>query len=76
MKPLPYPRAISDIINFMTNSYNQTIMETSKYEQALSQYNLNISDAEVAAAVKRIIEEKVPENDTIEVKTTRRVCWP
>lgn len=52
----------------MTNSYNQTIMETSKYEQALSQYNLNISDAEVAAAVKRIIEEKVPENDTIEVK--------
>lgn len=52
----------------MTNSYNQTIMETSKYEQALSQYNLNISDAEVAAAVERIIEEKVPENDTIEVK--------
>ncbi len=43
-------------------------METSKYEQALSQYNLNISDAEVAAAVKRIIEEKVPENDTVEVK--------
>jgi len=52
----------------MTNSYNQTIMETSKYEQALSQYNLNISDAEVAAAVKRIIDEKVPENDTVEVK--------
>ena len=40
----------------------------SKYEQALSQYNLNISDAEVAAAVKRIIDEKVPENDTLEVK--------
>ena len=43
-------------------------METSKYEQALAQYNCNISDAEVAAAVKRIIEEKVPENDTLEVK--------
>jgi deoxyribose-phosphate aldolase len=43
-------------------------MEQSKYDQALSQYNLNISDAEVAAAVKRIIEEKVPENDTLEVK--------
>ncbi len=40
----------------------------SKYEQALAQYNCNISDAEVAAAVKRIIEEKVPENDTLEVK--------
>ena len=43
-------------------------MEQSKYEQALSLYNCNISDAEVAAAVKRIIEEKVPENDTVEVK--------
>ncbi len=43
-------------------------MEQSKYEQALSQYNLNISEAEVAAAVKKIIEEKVPENDNVEVK--------
>jgi len=43
-------------------------METNKYEQALAQYNCNISDAEVAAAVKRIIEEKVPQNDTVEVK--------
>ena len=43
-------------------------MEQSKYEQALSLYNCNISDAEVAAAVKRIIDEKVPENDTLEVK--------
>ena len=40
----------------------------SKYEQALAQYNCNISDEEVAAAVKRIIETKVPENDTVEVK--------
>ena len=44
------------------------MMESSKYEQALSLYNCNISDAEVAAAVKRIIDEKVPENDTLEVK--------
>ena len=43
-------------------------MEQSKIDQALSLYNCNISDAEVAAAVKRIIEEKVPENDTVEVK--------
>lgn len=43
-------------------------MELNKYEQALSQYNLNISEAEVAAAVKKIIDEKVPENDTVEVK--------
>ncbi|MCR4993818.1 MAG: deoxyribose-phosphate aldolase [Bacteroidales bacterium] len=43
-------------------------METSKYEQALSLYNLNLNEAEVAAAVKRIIDEKVPENDNVEVK--------
>lgn len=40
----------------------------SKYEQALAKYNCNVSDEEVAAAVKRIIEEKVPENDIVEVK--------
>ncbi len=41
---------------------------TSKVEQALSKYNCNISDEEVAAAVKKIITEKVPENDTLYVK--------
>ena len=40
----------------------------SKYEEALSKYNCDISDAEVAAAVKKIIAEKVPENDTPEIK--------
>ena len=40
----------------------------SKIEQALSKYNCNISDAEVAAAVKKIIDEKVPENNTEDVK--------
>ena len=43
-------------------------MEKNKYEQALSQYNLSINDETVAATVKRIIEEKVPQNDTVEVK--------
>ena len=38
------------------------------YEQALSKYNLAISDADVAAAVKNIIATKVAENDTLEVK--------
>lgn len=40
----------------------------SKIEQALSKYNCNISDEDVAAAVKKIIAEKVPENDTLDVK--------
>ena len=42
--------------------------QMSKYEEALSKYNCDISDAEVAAAVKKIIAEKVPENDTPEIK--------
>ncbi len=42
--------------------------ETSKYEQALSQYTTALDDAQVEAEVKRIIEEKVAENDTPEVK--------
>ena len=42
--------------------------EQSKYESALSKYKLDISDADVSAAVKKIITEKVPENDTLDVK--------
>lgn len=39
-----------------------------KYEEVLAKYNLNISDADVQAAVKDLIINKVPENDTVEVK--------
>ena len=38
------------------------------YEQALSLYDCNISDEEVREAVKKIIAERVYENDTPEVK--------
>ena len=40
----------------------------SKYEEALAKYNCDLSDDEVKAAVKKIIAEKVPENDTPAVK--------
>ena len=40
----------------------------SKIEQVLSKYNLDITDEEVKDAVKKIIAEKVHENDTQEVK--------
>lgn len=40
----------------------------SKYEAALAKYNTNIDDAQVREAVKKIIAEKVHENDTLEVK--------
>ena len=43
-------------------------MPKSQIEEALSKYNLNISDEEVKGAVKKIIAEKVPENDNLDVK--------
>lgn len=44
------------------------IVEKSEYDQALEQYDLNITDEEVKAAVTKIIAEKVSENDNPEVK--------
>lgn len=44
------------------------MIETSKYDQMLALYNTNIKDSDVAAKVAEIIEKKVPENDTLEVK--------
>lgn len=40
----------------------------SKYEEMLSKYNCEINDAEVAEAVRKIIAEKVAENDNLETK--------
>lgn len=42
--------------------------ELSKYEEMLSQYNTKLNDEKVKEAVAKIIEKKVPENDTLEVK--------
>lgn len=46
----------------------ETTIQKGHIEEALSKYNFNISDDEVREAVRRIITEKVPENDTLEVK--------
>lgn len=43
-------------------------MEENKYEKALSLYNCELSDEEVRDTVRKIIVEKVPQNDTQEVK--------
>ena len=40
----------------------------SHIEEALSKYNLDVKDEDVKEAVKKIIAEKVHENDTLEVK--------
>ena len=42
--------------------------QKSKYEEALSKYNTDIDDKAVQEAVRKIITEKVPQNDTMEVK--------
>ncbi|WP_288952755.1 deoxyribose-phosphate aldolase [uncultured Prevotella sp.] len=44
------------------------IVEKSEYDQALEQYDLNITDEDVKAALTKIIAEKVSENDNPEVK--------
>ena len=46
----------------------ETTIQKGHIEEALSKYNFNISDDEVREAVRKIITEKVPENDTLEVK--------
>ena len=40
----------------------------SKYDAALAKYNTQLDDAEIAAQAARIIAEKVPANNTPEVK--------
>lgn len=42
--------------------------DENKYEKALSLYNCEVSDKEVRDAVRKIIAEKVHENDNLEVK--------
>ena len=48
--------------------HHHEMPQKSKIEEALGKYNLDITDEEVKEAVKKIIAEKVPENDTPEVK--------
>ena len=48
--------------------HHEEELQLNKYNAALEQYSLNISDEEVRKAVKTIITEKVHTNDTPEVK--------
>jgi deoxyribose-phosphate aldolase len=41
---------------------------SSRIEEALKKYNVDVNDDEVKAAVQKLIAEKVPQNDTLEVK--------
>lgn len=58
---------IKDII--LNDQENQNAQpKLSKYEEALAKYNTNIDDQAMRDAVRKIIAEKVPENDTMDVK--------
>ena len=50
------------------HEHHQEMPQKSRIEEALSKYNLDVNDEEVKEAVKKIIAEKVHENDTLEVK--------
>ncbi|SFF83623.1 deoxyribose-phosphate aldolase [Prevotella sp. KH2C16] len=56
------------VLNDNENQKQNKPLESSKVEQALKLYDFNISDNEVKAAVQKIIKEKVPANDTLDVK--------
>ena len=58
----------SNIHNEHSHTHRHDAPRVSKYEEALAKYSLDIDDAEVRAAVKKLIGEKVHENDTPEVK--------
>ena len=46
----------------------EIINYSNKIEDILKKYNLEVADAQVKAAVTKLIAEKVPENDTLDVK--------
>lgn len=43
-------------------------LHVNRYEEAFSKFNLDLNDAEVSAAVKKLVDEKINEYDTDEVK--------
>lgn len=42
--------------------------DSNKYDETLAKYNTHLEDAEIERKVARLIEDKVSENDTLEVK--------
>lgn len=69
-KDIQSPVHLKDLINQERNNEKEQQAQpaVNKYEEALKLYNTDIDDQEVKEAVKKLIAEKVPENDTLEVK--------
>ena len=60
--------AITKDIDAHEHHHHHHAPQTNKYEEALALYNTHIDDVEIREAVKKIIAEKVHENDNIETK--------
>lgn len=56
------------VLNDIEKQKQNKPLEPSKVEQALKLYDFNVGDEEVKDAVRKIIDEKVPANETPEVK--------
>jgi len=59
---------MAENINEHAHHHHHDEPKMSKYDEALSRYNTDINDEEVREAVKKIIAEKVHENDNLETK--------
>jgi deoxyribose-phosphate aldolase len=59
---------MSENCNCGCGGHHHHVDEESKYEFVLNEYSQAMSDEEVAAKVKKLIEEKVEENNNLEVK--------
>ena len=57
---------IKDIV--MNNINDTNNEENNKYQEALSKYDCTLNDEQVAAEVKQLLAEKLPENDNLDVK--------
>lgn len=55
-------------VNEETHEHHHDEPKMSKYEEALSKYNTNIEDISIKEKVRKLITEKVAENDTKEIK--------
>jgi len=59
---------IEEHCNCGHHHHEHDVPKMSKYDEALQKYEFHLDDAAISEAVKKIIAEKVPENDTPEVK--------
>ena len=68
LKQIISTMAITQNIEPQAHHHHDHEHKMSKYEEALKLYNTQLDDAEISSAVRKIIAEKVPGNDNLDVK--------